>query len=1378
MNLSTTFASLRKTVAGFSLVTLVAGMLATGVASAATTHVFTDVPADAWFSSFVNGLAADGVLDTTKDMYRPSDLVNRAEMAKFALAVSGLATEKAVSAPFKDVAMGQWYTDAVYTLAKNNIVSGDKLNGVPTGYFRPTANLNRAEATKMLVNAAQLAEDLKGAPHFGDVKSADWFYNFVETAFNSGVVSGYPDGTFGPAKNINRAEAAKMVYLSMHGVVKGFTLDSAAAASATQVELIFSANVDATSSAVAANYTVTDSSGAALAVSAATFVSNDTVHLTTATQNSGSTYYVVAKNVKSAAGSNLSTNDKVSFLGYGADVSGGALSIALSTQTPVSGSVPSGASGVVFTCWDVKAGAAAAVVKSLRVHRVGPGSETNFSNVYLYRADSRLTTGRSINSETQMVEFNNVNQTVAAGENAKFCLVADLAAGVSGGVHAFEVLAAGDVMTNSADMTGSFPLRGADQLITSAVVGSAVVAKNGSLDDITVGSIGSRIAQLQITAGSTEDVNLQRIALYVRGRVATTAVQNLKLYALGDATPVATTATVASNGLATFALATPYKIGRGQNKIFYATADISGARNGDDIKVYLDQPTDVFVVGTTYGYGVNVTNPTYNGGDDAYSYALIKGSKFVVGFTGPNAGDVSVNQKQVRCLDMTLTNAAGLDVQIKDWQVKLETTLGDGLLSAPPAGNFTLVKLVKLNDDGSIAGTLLGSKELSTSGSDTTQTLTLPGTATIASGTSMKTSVVFDTANNALMSGGTIRCSLLPVTGTDMVKDTNNDALGAANITPASTISGNIMSLIASALTVSKNSTPSAGSEYSKGAMATLLAFQVRTASTLDETIKTVVVKADNTTTLTPALAPGAVTLVAGAVTAIPAVGTFGAGYLTAPVVTVNCTVGGPFTTAPVITATISGGAVVTPMTITNPGASTINCTAANITIAAPTGTTTNVKDLVDPVGLYDSTGKLVSDLKSFGTGATAATATFNNLNINVPKNSNATFYVKGTTSNSLTLPYAVTTYLAADMLALDNNQQSITGDITAVDTVGEGLSANIGVTAGISIVASAKNDPQLYIGGDSKSAYQFSVGTTKGTATLQDLDVVFNAASAASVSSVDIYSSDTSGLCTTKITSSSVGPVVTGGIPTASVKGLNLPLASTNKYICVYVNANPLVKKSSEVGSPQSGDEITITAVNLTKVLTSDGSLITPMPTINPVPFGTHRLFRAYPSLTLDNTLLPSKSLTSGNNTVMAMKLSNVAQSGASVQRLNRLIVSYAVGSQDPSACVLKVNGVAQTTVSTTIIPDAGVVPGTIDFDTITTGGVSNGDTLTVDCTFGAVAANQSFTAQLLPIAAGLSWDDESILGTNVLFTATNLITSILFRNTSALTASKLTGV
>lgn len=1137
MNLSTTFASLRKQVAGLSLVALVAGLFATGVATAATSKVFSDVPADAWYADYVTKLADAGVIDSTKDMYRPGDLVNRAEMAKFAFMVSGLPMEKASSAPYSDVAMGQWYTDYVYTLTKNGVVSGDKVNGVPTGKFRPMDSLNRAEATKMLVNAAQMAEDLSGAPHFPDVKSSDWFFNFVETAFNNGLVAGYPDGNFRPANNINRAEAAKMVYLAMNPVAMGFSLDSAAAASSTKVELIFSMNVDKASAETVANYAIEDSTGTKLNVTAATMMADDTVHLTTAAQTEGKVYYVTAKNVKSDAGDDLANNDSVSFLGYGSDVSGGDLTVALSTETPVAGSVPQGATGIVFTCWDFKAGSSAAMVKSLHVRRVGPGSQSAFENVYLYRGDTRLTTGRTINSETQTVEFNNINQAVAAGENAKMCIVADLTTTSNGGVHAFEVEAAADVMSNSSNMTGSFPLRGADQLITTGIVGKTKISKNGSLDEVTISQKGARIAQFELEADGQEDQMLNRIALYVRGTVNVNEVVNLKLFVEGDATELASATEVGAKDLATFALSKPYKIGRGQRKVFYVTADLNPGRDKDTIKTYLDETTDLYVEGSTFGYGTRVCNNnsgscssfpgSYDGASTNFSEVTIKGSTFNVAFTGPSSGDVSTGQKAARCLDVTITNGSGESVEVKDWPVRLAiqnaATAGGGLVdtTGTATANYTLVKLARVNADGSLGGTLLGPVELDTAGSDTTQDRTLSGSASIAAGESLKAAVVFDVrSSNAAMSNDKVRCSLGSnsalglAQGGDIIRDVNGDALDSTSITPASPIVGNIFTVTQGALTVALSATPSTQT-YTRGTQnAALAGLSFTASSSLDQTIKSLTVT--------------------GQVDGDPITG---------------------------FSAVGSG---------TDAGVILSNVIDAN-------------------VALYDGATK-VSDFKNINTST--GKIVFNNLNINVAKSTTKNLVLKGNVSNSA--PFVNTSnrvkfsvQAGTDVIAIDQNGQNV--DTAAINTAGATNAADSVVmtitAAGNGTVATSTTaSPTAIAGTNEIEVGKWTFTSVNETPMLKDLDFLVSNDSPASVANVKLYKG---AACSTQVGSVSGYTPKPNGV--VEVRDVNEMISSASTYtLCAKVTTS--VVNSDGVSEPTSGSNVGLVMLSVSEVSSGSG--------------------------------------------------------------------------------------------------------------------------------------------------------------------------------------------
>jgi hypothetical protein len=206
----------RRHIAGFSLAVLMASTFAVSVAQAAT---FDDVQPDDWFYTYVEALAAEGVLNTSFSNYRPGDNANRAEAAKLLVEAFDMELVEPADPTFSDVAPGTWYYTYVETAAANGVVGGYKdAEGNLTGMFGPGDPVTRAQYAKMATLAAPLAENMNLDPSFPDVQSGDWFYEYVLTAFNWTVLDGYPDGTFLPDKNINRAEIAKITYNAMNPV--------------------------------------------------------------------------------------------------------------------------------------------------------------------------------------------------------------------------------------------------------------------------------------------------------------------------------------------------------------------------------------------------------------------------------------------------------------------------------------------------------------------------------------------------------------------------------------------------------------------------------------------------------------------------------------------------------------------------------------------------------------------------------------------------------------------------------------------------------------------------------------------------------------------------------------------------------------------------------------------------------------------------------------------------------------------------------------------------------------------------------------------------------------------------------------------------------
>lgn len=86
------------------------------------------------------------------------------------------------------------------------------ISGYQDGTFRPDNNVTRAQLCKVIVNAQGWPIDTGGGPHFSDVAESHPFYSFIETAYNHVIITGYQDGTFRPDNNATRGQISKIVY--------------------------------------------------------------------------------------------------------------------------------------------------------------------------------------------------------------------------------------------------------------------------------------------------------------------------------------------------------------------------------------------------------------------------------------------------------------------------------------------------------------------------------------------------------------------------------------------------------------------------------------------------------------------------------------------------------------------------------------------------------------------------------------------------------------------------------------------------------------------------------------------------------------------------------------------------------------------------------------------------------------------------------------------------------------------------------------------------------------------------------------------------------------------------------------------------------------
>ncbi len=114
-----------------------------------------------------------------------------------------LSSVSLVSAASADV-KGHWAEPTINSWTSQGFVSGYE-----DGTFRPEVKVNRQEFTAFVNRSFSFVAH--AAIDFSDVTATDWSYSDISKAKAAGYISGYPDGTFGPKKEISRQEAAVIV---------------------------------------------------------------------------------------------------------------------------------------------------------------------------------------------------------------------------------------------------------------------------------------------------------------------------------------------------------------------------------------------------------------------------------------------------------------------------------------------------------------------------------------------------------------------------------------------------------------------------------------------------------------------------------------------------------------------------------------------------------------------------------------------------------------------------------------------------------------------------------------------------------------------------------------------------------------------------------------------------------------------------------------------------------------------------------------------------------------------------------------------------------------------------------------------------------------
>jgi subtilisin family serine protease len=178
-----------------------------------------------WAGNDILQLAGLSVVKGNAGRFNPGGAVTRAEFAAMVIAAIGYADQakiaRGMATGYGDVPGYHWASGFV-TLAKEKGI----ITGYPDGTFQPAKVIRRDEITSVLVRALNLPagpeDTLQNFNDAGDIPG--WARSSISAAYNAGLVSGFPDGSFKPGRFASRGETAVLIKKVLAELGRQYTL--------------------------------------------------------------------------------------------------------------------------------------------------------------------------------------------------------------------------------------------------------------------------------------------------------------------------------------------------------------------------------------------------------------------------------------------------------------------------------------------------------------------------------------------------------------------------------------------------------------------------------------------------------------------------------------------------------------------------------------------------------------------------------------------------------------------------------------------------------------------------------------------------------------------------------------------------------------------------------------------------------------------------------------------------------------------------------------------------------------------------------------------------------------------------------------------------
>lgn len=461
------------------------------------------------------------------------------------------------------------------------------------------------------------------------------------------------------------------------------------------------------------------------------------------------------------------------------------VAITLASDNPARRALPKAASGIVFLKFNL---AGTGKVNSLTFKREGIGATGDFTSggVYLYDGGTRLTSGRTINSTTHEIEFLNLNINLS-GSVKTLTLVADVAGGAtSGNRSSFKLVSAKGDPTPTGDIAGN------EMEIAGQTVGGLDPTSGAGPANPRIGQKEALLQEIILTASSTEDVEVKRIAVIETGTIQNDHLSNFILK-VNDAT-IAKADAIGAKDLVTFTLDKPYTIEKGQQRTFKIYGDIGGkARSSDTVILRFDSASDIYAIGKLYGYPVLPTITALDGDSEADTLT-IQGGTVTITFNGPIAGDAALRGQDINVFDFTLATQNNIEIKnLRFYATTTEWGQGDSV-------KFADFKVWDIEKNSVITSAV------DITATSTSQTFT--DTIQMSAGESRRFKVTVDVSSGN-ETGDSIDIALLAFQSGDIKNLDNNTNVATGDIVPSTSLDGNAHTVVAPTLTLQLAGSPS-----------------------------------------------------------------------------------------------------------------------------------------------------------------------------------------------------------------------------------------------------------------------------------------------------------------------------------------------------------------------------------------------------------------------------------------------------------------------------------------------------------------------------------------------------------------------------------------